>query len=179
MKHKHSSQRVSKEFYLMVLAAILAASSLLSAYLLSAVRTRGLKEARSLAPLMLLTLLAVFVLTLSLWYRMWAAIQDGYARITPARAVGLMLIPLFNIYWVFVACWGFSKDYNCYLVRHNLALERLPEGFFLTYVIISLTAWIPFAGIVTGPLAIVLNFMLIAKICDAVNRLPQAQVELV
>ena len=62
---------------------------------------------------------------------MWAAIQDGYARTTPGKAIGFMFIPFFNIYWMFQAIWGYSKDYNNFsngmLLRQNL----YPKGFFL------------------------------------------------
>ena len=40
-----------------------------------------------------------------------ASIQDGYARTTPGLAVGLMFIPVFNIYWQFVALKGLAEDF--------------------------------------------------------------------
>ena len=53
-----------------------------------------------------------------LLYKAWTAIQDGHARTTPAAAVGLMLVPMFNLYWQFQAIWGFAVDYNKYVSRH-------------------------------------------------------------
>lgn len=68
---------------------------------------------------------------LVLLYKSWAAIQDGHARTTPARAVGFLFIPFFNFYWAFQAYWGLSKDYNGYLKRHSVRAGKLPEWLFL------------------------------------------------
>jgi len=59
-------------------------------------------------------------------YRSWRLIQNGYARTTPKAAVGLSLIPLFNIYWIFVAIHGLAKDMNAYAKRYKLNVPRIP-----------------------------------------------------
>lgn len=113
----------------------------------------------------------VFVIVI---YRMWGAIQDGHARTQPGRAVGFLFIPFFNVYWAFQALWGFAKDYNSYLERHGLNLRRLPEGIFLAYIILCLGAWIPFLGWLLVAANMVVGTIMIAKVCDAVNALPDA-----
>ena len=112
---------------------------------------------------------ALFVIVI---YRMWAAIQDGHARTDPGRAVGFLFIPFFNIYWAFQALLGFAKDYNSYLDRHGLNLRRLPEGIFVAYIILCLGAFIPFVGWLLVAANMVVGTIMIAKICDAVNALP-------
>lgn len=107
-------------------------------------------------------------------YRMWAAIQDGHARTDPGRAVGFLFIPFFNIYWAFQALLGFAKDYNSYLDRHGLDLRRLPEGIFVAYILLCLGAFIPFVGWLLVAANMVVGTIMIAKICDAVNALPDA-----
>ena len=105
-------------------------------------------------------------------YKMWAAIQDGHARTDPGRAVGFLFIPFFNIYWAFQALLGFAKDYNSYLERHGLNLRRLPEGIFVAYIILCLGAWIPVLGWLLVAANVVVGTIMIARICDAVNALP-------
>jgi hypothetical protein len=95
-------------------------------------------------------------------YKMWAAIQDQYARTTPGKAVGFMFIPLFNIYWMFQVFYGWAKDYNAYIARYNRNAPAVSENLFLIYVI---------SGLICFPAAIVLIFIVISKICDAVNAL--------
>jgi hypothetical protein len=123
---------------------------------------------------MMLVLIAVVVFSM-LIYKMWAAIQDGHARTDPGRAIGLLFVPFFNFYWAFQALWGFAKDYNGYIARHELNLRRLPEGLFLAYVILCFTTWIPFLGWILLAANLVVGAIMIAKICDAVNALPQAE----
>lgn len=64
-------------------------------------------------------------------YRAWSMLQGHGARTTPGRAVGFLFIPLFNIYWVFQAVWGFAKDYNNILQNLRSDAPKLPESLFL------------------------------------------------
>ncbi len=113
-----------------------------------------------------LPLLPALISLYMMIYKMWAAIQDGYARMTPGKAIGFMFIPLFNIYWFFQVFYGWAKDYNSYLARHNLNLPRVSEGTFLIYAISSLICF---------PVAIVMLFIVIKNVCNAVNALPAFQ----
>ncbi len=112
------------------------------------------------------------IVMLVLWYKAWAAIQDGQARTTPGKAVGFLFIPLFNLYWIFQAIHGFAKDYNSYVERHSLGVSKLPEGLFLAYCILVLAGIIPFLGPLFSLAAVGVMIALCAKVCDAVNALP-------
>jgi hypothetical protein len=105
-------------------------------------------------------------------YKMWKAIQDGHARTTPGKAVGFLFIPFFNLYWIFQAFWGFSVDYNAYIERHSIAVNRLPVNLFLTYAILSVASAVPYIGILPGIAAFIILMILIVQICNAVNALP-------
>ncbi|MCI0489957.1 MAG: hypothetical protein L0229_25470 [Blastocatellia bacterium] len=133
---------------------------------------RSFMNLMALIPVLLLYLAVV---TCILFYRMWAAIQDGHARTSPGKAVGFLFIPFFNLYWAFQAIWGFAQDYNLYLDRQGIDAKKLPEGLFLTYVILCLTTWVP----VIGPVLFAANLMfvlpvMVSKICDAINALAYA-----
>ena len=119
----------------------------------------------------------VIFLWFHLYYRAWKAIQDGYARTTPAKAVGFLFIPFFNAYWMFQAIWGFAKDYNAFIARHSIHIKRLPEKLFLTYVISCLLWLIPGVNIFAAAITILLNLPIMWKMCDAVNALPSVSTE--
>jgi len=131
-------------------------------------------------------------------YKIWSAIQDIYVRTTPGKAIGFLFIPIFNFYWLFQVIWGFAKDYNKYLKRYNFELPRLPENLFLFYCILwllasllSVPALILIVPLITLPLQevpseiltfsilflifgiieYVIHLFIIAKSCDAVNKL--------
>lgn len=78
-----------------------------------------------------LLLIWAAVAWLRLLRRSWASIQDGHARTTPSSATAWMLVPVFGVYWVFQAVWGFARDFNAYLDRHYFAGARLSEPAFL------------------------------------------------
>ena len=84
-----------------------------------------------------------------LWHKAWQTIQDGMARTSSGRAIGFMFIPLFNLYWVFNAVWGFARDYNAFVRRHKLTVDPMPEWLFLVYclcVVAGLVlAFVPYA----------------------------------
>jgi uncharacterized membrane protein len=123
-----------------------------------------------MAPFALWAIISIMIL----YYKMWDAIQDGNARTTPGKAVGFLFIPFFNFYWIFVAIYGFAKDYNAYLVRHSLNSPKLAEGLFLTMCIVPFGMIIPVVGWFAFVAAVVILLIVVAKICDAVNALPPA-----
>lgn len=106
-----------------------------------------------------------------LWYRMWAAIQDGNARTTPGKAVGYFFIPFFNIYWAFQAIWGYAKDFNKYIQRHDVKTQQLPESLFLTFTILCFTGWIPTLGLLLIIFNYFIGLVMVYKICDGVNAI--------
>jgi hypothetical protein len=120
-------------------------------------------------------LIYVAVVYYLLIYKAWESIQDGHARTGPCKAVGFLFIPFFNFYWIFVAHWGFAKDYNLYISRHRLdTASKLPEGLFLAYPILILVSLIPFVNIATSLAALIIFAVIIDRTCDAVNALPSA-----
>ena len=109
---------------------------------------------------------------MTLFYKMWASIQDGYARTSPGKAIGFLFIPFFNIYWAFQAICFFSKDYNSFVDRHSVDAPRLPEGLFLAFTILIFTTWIPVIGLLLLFVNYFIGLAMVLKICDGVNALP-------
>lgn len=115
--------------------------------------------------MMMLAILCMWVPAIAffvLLYKAWQAIQDGQVRTTPGQAVGFMFIPFFNLYWMFVAIWGWAQDYNGYKARHNVPGEAMSEGMFLAYLV---------CNFVFPPAALVMMFMIVAKMCDGINAI--------
>lgn len=50
-----------------------------------------------------------YVLSLVLLYRFWWTTRDT-ARTTPGKAVGFLFVPVFHVYWVFIAYLGLAED---------------------------------------------------------------------
>ncbi len=119
--------------------------------------------------------LAATVVFLVVVYRMWAAIQDGHVRISPGRAVGLLFVPVYSFYWVFVVFLRFRREYNGLLQRYRLTIRPLPLGLFLGIPVLalvsSLLSPLPFVFVVLVP-QFAFGLLLISRVCDAVNALP-------
>jgi hypothetical protein len=64
-------------------------------------------------------LIAAAVIQFVLIFQLWQIVQDGFARTSPGKAVGFLFIPLFRIYWQFVAYFGLAKDLNRYIRQHH------------------------------------------------------------
>ena len=137
------------------------------------------------------------IAALILIYKMWAAIEGFEPRTTPAKALGFMFIPLFNIYWHFVVYLGWTQDYNKIKEQNDeVELPRMPEDIALWVCILpllsvglmitSIAVW-GLAGMSTGPVQwlliivgladILLKAFLFSKICDGINALANAVVE--
>ena len=106
-------------------------------------------------------------------YRMWAAIQDGHARTSPGPAVGLLFVPVYNVYWVFQVFPGFAKDFNAFASRHSLNAPRLSTGVFVAYAVLVVAAIVPWVEVFVSPVFCVVTLLMVSRICDAVNALPR------
>ena len=115
---------------------------------------------------------------------MWDSIQDGYARTSPGKAVGFLFIPLFNLYWIFLAIWGFSQDFNRYIKRHGMTIKPLPENLFWAAIALPLVAigtaamageyrsvFLLVISSLMYVLFLVLILVIVGKVCDGVNSI--------
>ena len=121
-----------------------------------------------------LFLVVQMIITVLLLYKMWAAIQDGRPRTTPGKAIGFLFIPFFSVYWIFQVWGGYPADYNSYVERHRPDLPRLNSGPYVAYPVLIVLSVIPFLNILTVFVSLFVFFAIIAKTCDAVNRLAEA-----
>lgn len=91
-------------------------------------------------------------------YKMWAAIDDRRARTTPGRAVALLFVPGFNLYWAYHVFVGFAHDYNAYLARHGLSAPRLVPRHFL-------------AALLLPGIGVLIFWHLVGQICDGIRAI--------
>lgn len=136
----------------------------------------------------ILILIYIIIIKSIVVYKMWAAIQDGYASTSPGKALGFLYIPYFNLYWVFRAFWGFAKDYNTLISRRSIKVPNTAAGLYLTYAILSVALFV-FPSIMRRPgmetpvfissmkyivliTWYIVSTLMISKICDAVNSIP-------
>lgn len=104
------------------------------------------------------------LIELSLFYKMWAAIQDGRASISGAKAVALLFIPVFNLYWALCMVIGFAEDYNAFIKRCPVKTRELPLMLYLVYAFMFMLSVI----LVTTPMICVLAFpSLISRVLAA------------
>ena len=98
---------------------------------------------------------------LVLLHRAWTCINDGGARTSPRRAVGLLFFPVFNVYWMFHVVPGFATDFNLFIERHQIEARPLSRNLILA-------AMVPLIGIV-------FCWGVIADICDSINRVRRSR----
>lgn len=106
----------------------------------------------------------------------WQIVQAGGARTTPSAGAWLMLIPLFNLYWMFVAVSGWAEDWNR-IRASNGNLTSIPpvsKGLFLTTLIMFLlffgAIFIPVLNLIFMIAVPILIIIVVAQICRTVNR---------
>lgn len=114
------------------------------------------------------------VVMLVLLYKMWSAIQDGHARATPRRALGFLLIPVYNFYWIFRVWGSFPADYNHYTERYQLNLPPLSSEIYRLYPVLLILSVIPPVGIFTLLPGVLVFLLVTARTCDALNDLAGA-----
>lgn len=124
-------------------------------------------------------------LLLRLLHKAWASIQDGHARTTPGKAIGLLFVPILALFWCWTALVGFAKDYNAYLGRHSIHAPKCSPGLFGTLA--ALHFFLPaILSPIGGATALGVWFIgdvfiiapvLCAALGKAINALPQSAPE--
>ncbi len=108
-------------------------------------------------------------------YSSWLLIQNDSSRTTPGKAGGLLFIPVFNLYWVFQAIWGFAIDYNRYLQKFYPDEPKLPEKPFLAFsilvVLIPLFIFIPVISLLLGLICWLFFIYLIILTCNTTGAI--------
>jgi hypothetical protein len=94
-----------------------------------------------------------FVYGLIILSRCWGILQGTTARTTPAKAVGFLFIPLFSIYWMFVAYAGLATDANKFAEKQGLT-KRISFGLAVTACILSFIPYLNILGIILFPILI-------------------------
>ena len=82
-----------------------------------------------------------------LLYKFWRLVPANEAETTPGKAVGLLFIPFFNIYWTYVAFCKLSKHYDEFdemgqMSTSALALFAFVSGFIPVVCVLSPILWI-------------------------------------
>jgi hypothetical protein len=95
-------------------------------------------------------------------YRAWSCLAAGMPSTSPGKAVGFLFIPLFNLYWMFVAIAGLPRDWNRIVASYDdlKNAPRMNESIFLMFCIGSL---------VFPPLSLIVMFPMMSQICQGIN----------
>jgi hypothetical protein len=113
-----------------------------------------------------LMMIAGGIVGMVLLYSSWKVIQDGHARASPGLAVGLLFVPFFNLYWVFVAYYGLAADMNQFLDRHRIGAQRVPAGLGIAYGVLILLSGVPVIGIALALANMFIYLRLMKSVAD-------------
>ena len=109
-------------------------------------------------------------------YRAWCCLQPGGARTTPGKAVGFLFIPIFQLYWIFVAYHGWSQDWTRIQASHgNLAgMPRVSPPLFLATLITGFCIIIPILNLIAILAYPILYLIMMAQMHKVVNAMSAA-----
>lgn len=128
-----------------------------------------------------------FVIFFMLIYKMWKMIPAENARTIPEKAVGFLFIPVYSVYWCFIAIRGWAQDWNAYAKKSKEEILTISEALALSIAIfialsgsigaIANLVKIPWTSFILSiPFYILVPFF-INKICDCLNSAPAVTVE--
>lgn len=80
-----------------------------------------------LIPSGLVCMISGYIYSLICLFRCWDVLQGFTARTSAGKAVGLLFIPIYNLYWVFVSLKGLAGDANEFLENRGQK-RKISEG---------------------------------------------------
>lgn len=114
------------------------------------------------------------IATMMLHYRCWKAIPADVARTSPGAAVGLLFVPFFNIYWVFVSYAGLAED-----CAKALDTKTSARGLGITFGILTIVwgifAIVPLVSIPIGIACFIIWLLFTRKVVACANELISKQ----
>jgi len=108
-------------------------------------------------------LIPVVVFNSLILNRGWKSVQDGQAQTTPGQAVGYCFIPLFNLYWGFIAYYGLMQEFNRLAIARGRPDQKVIEGLALTQCILQATVCLSFFAL---PFSVVVIWQIIGAVKD-------------
>ena len=111
-------------------------------------------------------LIASVIYQFMLIYKLWSLIPRERAQTTPGKAIGFLFIPIFSLYWIFVAFHGLAKGLNNEL-KSVAPDKQVSEGLSLTFCILALVSIIPYVNFVTAPANFVIGIILMKQLATA------------
>ena len=123
---------------------------------------------------MLWASVVILVITagISIYYRMlilhnaWKAITDKYfkPRTTPGNAVGLLFVPLFVIYWRFVAYKQLGEDMSNYCTSRYFPTTDVGGSTLQAYAVVGALSYIPYLGTLARLALVIFRFLAISHV---------------
>ena len=74
--------------------------------------------------------------------KLWSLIPANQARTTPSKAVVFLFIPLFNLYWIFIAIHGLAKALNIEISRNSIENKKVNQALSLSLCIAPLMIFV-------------------------------------
>lgn len=95
-----------------------------------------------------LAMITVIIMQLVLLYRNWNVIASAEGLATsPGQAVGFLFIPIFNIYWQFIAHWKLSEGQEKFMQQAGISNTKVPnKGISLAFCVCNC---IPYLSVLT------------------------------
>lgn len=102
-----------------------------------------------------LAMITAFIMQLVLLYRNWKIIAnaEGLAA-DPGQAVGFLFIPLFNLYWQFIAHWKLSVGQEMFLQQAGISSAKVPnKGVAMAFCVCNCIPYVSvLSSLILGPI---------------------------
>ena len=119
--------------------------------------------------------LAIQAIICYLLMNCFKAIPSEFRLMEPGM-VWLLLIPCFNLVWIFFVFPRLSKSFKtCFDSVQDTTVGDCGAALGLTYAILCVVSIIPYLGCLTGVAALVVLIIYLVKVTGLKNRIPQQQ----
>jgi hypothetical protein len=122
----------------------------------------------------LVVAIAIMVFICYLLYQLYLAIPEKHRAMEPAK-VWLLLIPCFNIVWIFWVYPGLAKSFKSYFdSASDTTVGDCGEKLALWYCICTVCSVIPCVGAISGLASLVLLILFLIKAHELKSKIKSA-----
>lgn len=122
-------------------------------------------------------------LAATLHYFSWRDLPEGFRELEPSRTALMLLIPFFNLYWVFITFPKLGKGFDLCLASNKLdpGMKKENLGLFYACAIVAETcfAWVPVVSALTSVTVFIAFLLFYIEVMRSLEKISKVEGQLV
>lgn len=104
---------------------------------------------------------------LEIIYFSWRILEFEKVKFSPAKAIGFLFIPFYNIWWAYYSTMSLVEELQSFASRRNIkSIPEINSKFTLSVAVLSMLVFIPFVSVFVLIPFLIVSYIYISQITE-------------